>query len=158
MTLNRKQKRDIKKVLKKESCQEEKINAFFNKIENNKSNPNMAYEGELVKIDYAAIVLSKDWGILNKKYKNWLKENQDKIFTVEYDKNRGENFKKEKHILVQLKEDTTNPKWLFWAGYLIPEKGQDLKKLEEKEKNNNIKEKNKDIINEAILREVNQIV
>ena len=40
--------------------------------------------------------------------------NKDTVFTVEYDEKY-----KNKPSLVCLKEDTTDPKWLFWVGDLI---------------------------------------
>lgn len=45
-------------------------------------------------------------------YLDWIKENKNKTFTVQYDKSHPSG------LLVCLAEDTTPIKWLFWEGDL----------------------------------------
>lgn len=72
-------------------------------------------EGQKVKLDIKQIKSHPDYSIKTEKYRNWIEKNQDKIFTVEYDKDKSINPKYQ----VCLKEDVTKPKWLFWTGELI---------------------------------------
>lgn len=65
-------------------------------------------EGTKVKIDYNEITKRPDYNKMSKAYKDFIEENKDKIFTVEYDK-KYQN----KPYLVCLKEDTTPLKWLW---------------------------------------------
>lgn len=70
-------------------------------------------EGEKVKIDYKKITESPNFKNSQKEYIEWIENNKENVFTVEYDENHKKN-----PVLIQLKEDTTVPKWLFWEGYL----------------------------------------
>ena len=84
----------------------------------------MAWEGEKVKLDIVKMVVRKDWENLNKDYKKWVLKNQDNIFTVEFDPKRRPGMAKNSTMIVQLVEDETVPKWLFYAGDLIQQPGQ----------------------------------
>ena len=70
--------------------------------------------GSRVKLKYDQIVSRKDWEKLNQKYKNFVEENKDNEFTVQIDEKVHNMYK-----LVSLKEDPTEPKFLFWVGDLI---------------------------------------
>lgn len=61
-------------------------------------------EGTKVKINRKRI---EEVQTLSPKFKSWLDENEDKIFTVEKDNQVRYGFQ------VCLKEDKTTPKWLF---------------------------------------------
>ena len=56
---------------------------------------------------------SKNIDYNKQQYHDFIDTNGNEVFTVEYDKN-----KKDSSTLVCLKEDTTDPKWLFWVGDL----------------------------------------
>ena len=70
-------------------------------------------EGQRVKLHYQRITSHPDWSKLTQKYRMWVATHKDDIFTVEYDEQHKDG------VLVCLKEDTTEPKWLFYEGDLI---------------------------------------
>ena len=67
-------------------------------------------EGVKVRIDRKKL---EERQSVSPQFKQWLDENSDKTFTVTY-----ETASTNKHF-VCLKEDKTEPKWLFWEGNLI---------------------------------------
>lgn len=75
---------------------------------------NFLKEGSKVKINVEKIKKEKNYNKRNPNWKNFIENNIDKIFTVEYDFNKKDN-----PGLVCLKEDQNNPKWLFYIGDLI---------------------------------------
>lgn len=111
-------------------------------------------EGDKVKIDIEKIK-SEDWDKKSKKYKDFIESCSQKIFTVEFDRFRKENNLKDKQIMVCLKEDKTNPKWLFYSGdlILIKRNNIDIEK-EEKEK----REKEIDKICKDIFKENKELI
>ena len=62
-------------------------------------------EGTKVKLKAEQILQQKD---LNEKYRAWVEANKDKVFTCEKDPTLPNDSKR-----VVLKEDESNPKWLF---------------------------------------------
>ena len=54
-----------------------------------------------------------DWNRLDERYRAFVEDNVDTVFTVEYD----EQYQREP-LWVCLKEDTTPTKWLFYIGDL----------------------------------------
>lgn len=75
---------------------------------------NILPEKQKVKINYKRIVSEKDYLKRQKKYRKFLEENKNKVFTVEYNRNHPDG------KMVCLEEDTTEPKWLFTSYDLIP--------------------------------------
>ena len=75
--------------------------------------PDFLKEGQKVKLKYDYIKSRTNYLTKTKEYKDFIENNKDKTFTVEYDSNH-----KNKPNLVCLKEDTTVPKWLFWSEFL----------------------------------------
>lgn len=71
-------------------------------------------EGTTVKLNVKQIKSRPDYIRMRDTYKEFVESNIDNIFTVEYDEK-----KKDEPILVCLKEDPTEVKWLFWIGDLI---------------------------------------
>lgn len=71
-------------------------------------------EGTKVKIDVEKLQKEKTYNKRNVKWKEFIENNKDTIFTVEYDENKKDNPK-----MVCLKEDTSPVKWLFFVGDLI---------------------------------------
>lgn len=65
------------------------------------------FEGQKVKLNYSRIKSEKDYKKKRKSYKDFIEKNKNQIFTVEYDEYHQDG------NLVCLKEDVTNPKWLF---------------------------------------------
>ena len=83
-------------------------------------------EGDKVKINIKQIKSYANWASLNPQYKEFVENNIDVNFTVEYDKAEEKN-----PNLVCLKEDTREPKFLWWDGDLLvlDEKDGEFKKL-----------------------------
>jgi hypothetical protein len=106
--LNRQQRRHPPKIDKEKV---RKLSDFIDAMNDSKL---IISEGTKVKLNTNQMKSHPDYKNLVPKYRDWVEDNQDKIFTVIYDEN-----KKNKPVLVCLKEDTTNPKWLFWTGDLI---------------------------------------
>ena len=71
-------------------------------------------EGTKVKIDVEKLQKEKTYNKRNVKWKEFIENNKDTVFTVEYDENKKDNPK-----MVCLKEDTSPVKWLFFIGDLI---------------------------------------
>ena len=65
-------------------------------------------EGTKVKLNYEWITEHPTYNKMQKAYKDFVENNKDTIFTVEYDKKHGSN-----SYMVCLKEDTTPVKWLW---------------------------------------------
>ena len=72
-------------------------------------------EGVKVKIDRKKLEEKQS---VSPQFQQWLDENSDRTFTVTY-----ETASTNKHF-VCLKEDKTEPKWLFWEGSLIIQEGK----------------------------------
>lgn len=126
--MNREERRKFDKKLQKAGFSSEQRNNINVRLKTQDlkltENPTTCWEGEKVKLDYNRITSYPDYSQLRPEYREFIEANKNKVFTVEFDP-----FKKERAIqnvdsMVQLEEDTTKPKWLFWAGDLIPIKGQ----------------------------------
>lgn len=119
MKINREDRRKYTQFLLRKGVSENNIKDFFKRNKENIKSPEKVYEGQKVKIDIVKILFYKDYEKFSSSYKQWIKKNQDKVFTVEYDPYRKENNTKDVNLLVQLKEDETKPKWLFFVNDLI---------------------------------------
>lgn len=69
--------------------------------------------GTQVKLNLSAIQKDPSYQRKSDKWKEWIEEHKEEIFTVEYDPKFGEQPK-----VVTLKEDTSDPKWLWFIGDL----------------------------------------
>lgn len=69
-------------------------------------------EGAKVKLNYDSIVNDPNYPRKVQGYKDFVENNKDKVFTVEYDEKY-----KNKPLLVMLKEDTNEVKWLWHSKY-----------------------------------------
>ena len=67
-------------------------------------------EGTKVKLNYENIINEPDYTKKVKAYREFVENNKNKIFTVQYDEKY-----KNKPILVSLKEDTSKIKWLWYC-------------------------------------------
>lgn len=65
-------------------------------------------EGTKVKLNYDSIVNDINYSRKVQGFKDFVENNKDKIFTVEYDERYKNN-----PLLVMLKEDTSEVKWLW---------------------------------------------
>ena len=158
--MNRKDRRAQTKVLQKTA----KISrADAKKLVEMKYSHYPLEEGTKVKLNWELIKRHPDWKIQRKDYKEWVEAHKDEVFTVEWDENRKKNDTSDKKFLVCLKEDETDPKWLFYSSTLIPLPVATVKLDDGTEKDiiindvNDIKsvDKIQDAINEALEREKN---
>ena len=69
-------------------------------------------EGAKVKLNYDSIVSDPNYPKKVQAYKDFVENNKDTVFTVEYDEKY-----KNKPLLVMLKEDTNEVKWLWHSKY-----------------------------------------
>jgi hypothetical protein len=76
-------------------------------------------EGTTVKLNYDLMSRHPDWKIQRDEFKDWVTAHKDEYFTVEWDERRKAENSKDKKIMVCLKEDDTNPKWLFHTDTLM---------------------------------------
>lgn len=154
--MNRPRRRELVKSLIKRGATKDTAEAFVARICSNSMNPRTAWEGEKVKLDVPRIASYKEWqkGFASK-YRDWIIANRGRVFTVEYDPVRVRNNSKDKFSIVQLKEDETTPKWLFWAGDLIPEPNQEkpLETVQINSESENIDDKCLNAVIEALKRE-----
>ena len=158
--MNRKDRRAQTKVLQKTA----KISrADAKKLVEMKYSHYPLEEGTKVKLNWELIKRHPDWKIQRKDYKEWVEAHKDEVFTVEWDENRKKNNTSDKKFLVCLKEDETEPKWLFYSSTLIPlpvatvQLDDGTKKDIVINDTNDIKsvDKIQDAINEALEREKN---
>ncbi len=106
--MNREQRRKTAKELKSKGYSKEKIDAFLNINKTTESIP----EGTKVKLNIDKIKSHPDYYKLTGKYKNWVNDNKDIVFTVKYEESYGDN-----PNIVALLEDKTG--WNFYVGDLI---------------------------------------
>lgn len=99
---------------RKNKNSKENFNAIKKVLEIMSDKDSSIPEGTKVKFNYKKMKENPDWEILRTDYKNFVVNNIDKIFTVEYDKG-----KETEPTLVCLKEDVASPKWLFYVNDLI---------------------------------------
>lgn len=67
-------------------------------------------EGTKVKLNYESIINEPDYPKKKDRYKEFVENNKDKVFTVVYDEKYKNN-----PVLVSLEEDTNEVKWLWYC-------------------------------------------
>lgn len=77
-------------------------------------------EGQKVKLNYELMKRHPMWKNQEDEFKEWVVENKDKIFTVEYEPTRKQTNSYDKTLNVNFVEDTHEPKWLLHTDTLIP--------------------------------------
>ena len=122
--MNREERRAAVKKLAKKGLTKESAITFVKRIDSITTNPITTWEGEKVTLDYNRIISYPDWKQMREDYRNWVTEHKNDIFTVEFDPLKKEKQTADYNSFVQFVEDETKPKWLFWAGDLIPVEGQ----------------------------------
>lgn len=101
--MNREQKRALVKNKKARKL----LELMLMDVERQKAETSIP-EGAKVRLRYDRIHGSEMWNDLSQRYKDFVEENKGKEFTVEYD----ERFK-DRPLVVCLKEDPSETKWLF---------------------------------------------
>jgi len=105
--MNRKDRRDAVKKLREKGyskSQAESVVGFLR--DHNYTPPGNFKDGDRVRINASQIKDSRDWPDMNPKYKAFVEENEDTVFTV----------KMERPVLATFEEDNT---WWFYTGDLI---------------------------------------
>lgn len=77
-------------------------------------------DGAMVRLNYELMIRHKDWRKQSDEFKKWVEDHKNDLFHVEYDEKKKENNAYDMKFQVHLKEDTTDPKWLFNSETLIP--------------------------------------
>lgn len=126
--MNRAERRATVKKLTNKGVTKASAETFVMRMNNQTRNPITAWEGEKVKLDYDRITAYPDWAELREDYKNWIATHKNEVFTVEFDPIKVREKASNVDKVVQLVEDTTSPKWLFFVGDLIPEPNQEKPK------------------------------
>ena len=109
--MNRKQRRKLDRAVG--------VNGFGKLMDAMTSTPVFS-DGDKVKLRYEQIAKRTDYASKTENYRRFISENRDKVFTV-----RRITPGKE-HSLIELVEDTSEPKWLWWDG--------DLKRISDEDK------------------------
>lgn len=92
------------------------------------------FEGDLVKLNYNKIVSYPNYKqVMRKEYIEFVEFHKNDIFTVEYDPRRILEGLNSMNYIVQLKEDITNPKFLFSSIDLILIKRSQKNNVSEKD-------------------------
>ena len=110
--MNRTQKRDFVKKLKKKGINEKVATVYADFISTRDggsgaySNPQNIAEGERVKLNVTNIKARKHYENMSEKYKEFVEASEDKEYTARV----------ERENLISLAEE---PQWLFWSGDLI---------------------------------------
>ena len=111
--MNREQKRKLAKDIKQASKNPKSINmSFLGNRTTNRDGLSIP-EGSKVQFKVDKMKRHPDWNRLDERYRTFIEDNVDTIFTVEYD----EQYQREP-LWVCLKEDTSPTKWLFYIGDL----------------------------------------
>lgn len=106
--MNREQRRHPSKI-----SLDDRIKSAVESLQKKEKNSIIIPEGIKVKLNIDRIKKDVNYPRLTDKYKIWVDNHADEVFTVEYDEKHQEN-----PTLVCFKEDTSKPKWLFWTGDL----------------------------------------
>ena len=112
--MNRAERRKQEKLFRKKGMNkaEAKLRAALMKSESLK-------EGQKVKLNYELMVRHPRWKEQEEDFRQWVEDNRDKIFTVEYEPTRKQTNAYDKMWNVNFVEDTHNPKWLLHTDTLI---------------------------------------
>lgn len=114
--MNREQKRNAIKSLTAKGYSVKQIEGLL-MIKAAENSKKYLKEGDKVKLNVTQMKSRPEWKFdvdQNKaRFQAWVLAHQDEVFTVEYDKGHTED-----PVIVCLKEDNTDPKWMFWEGDL----------------------------------------
>lgn len=105
--MNREHRRALEKKMQKRGTTEGDIKRFFDAMSLAISHGDLS-EGDKVKINADMILGRSNAHELSDRYKQFVADHRDEVFTVEYAQNRHKN-----HSIVQLAEDPTEVKWLW---------------------------------------------
>lgn len=95
-------------LLEKYANYYKKVQSIKNAIQGNLDNAYTISEGTKVRLNYESIISEPDYKNKVAGYKEFVENNKDKTFTVQYDEKY-----RNKPVLVSLAEDTNKIKWLW---------------------------------------------
>lgn len=106
--MNREQRRKMVKTAVANGVNKEYAKAYaeISKGTGLHTDAQLIEEDEKIKLNIPAIKSRKNYSVMNEKYKTFVEENANVVFTAH----------KENTNLISLKEQ---PEWLFWSGDLI---------------------------------------
>lgn len=104
--MNRSQRRDFIKKLKKKGYSDEEIRKYLLLLEAKARVSNDIVDGSKVTIDIDFVKSRKDYGRLVPEYRRFIESSKDKVFTAHHES--GDLFSL----------DENNNKWVFWSGEL----------------------------------------
>lgn len=113
--MNREQRRKYERQLRTKGVSKEDMNLFFKMLS---SSPDDFKDGDKARINVERIQSHPDYEKMNPKYKKFLEDNKESVFTVILSK-KGFN-----KSFVEFEEDTTEPKWLWCSDDLIKVEGE----------------------------------
>lgn len=77
-------------------------------------------DGQKVRLNYELMIRHPDYKNQPQEFKDFVEEHKNDILTVEWNKEKVELDAFDKKMNVNLSEDTSDPKWLFYSDTLIP--------------------------------------
>ena len=111
--MNRAQKRQLAKDIKRASKHSHQVDLGFLAHKKGNRDGLSIPEGSKVQLNIEKMKKHPDWDRLEERYRKFVEDNIDTVFTVEYD----EQYQYEP-LWVCLVEDTNPIKWLFYIGDL----------------------------------------
>ena len=114
--MNREQRRKYERQLRRKGVSNEDVELFFKMLASSDETVN---DGDKVRINVERIRKHPDYEKMNPKYKQFLADNEDKIFTATKTK-KGFN-----RSFVEFEEDSTDPRWLWCMDDLIKVEGEE---------------------------------
>ena len=100
------------KIIRKYKEYYDKLQAIKHMADGDVDDSDVIPEGTKVKLNYDSIVNDPNYPKKVQPYKDFVEANKDTVFTVEYDEKY-----KNKPLLVVLKEDNNEVKWLWHSKY-----------------------------------------
>ena len=100
------------KIIRKYKEYYDKLQAIKHMADGDVDDADVIPEGTKVKLNYDSIVNDPNYLKKVQPYKDFVEDNKDTVFTVEYDEKY-----KNKPLLVVLKEDNNEVKWLWHSKY-----------------------------------------
>ena len=100
------------KIIRKYKEYYDKLQAIKHMADGDVDDADVISEGTKVKLNYDSIVNDPNYPKKVQQYKDFVEANKDTVFTVEYDEKY-----KNKPLLVVLKEDSNEVKWLWHSKY-----------------------------------------
>ena len=106
--MNREQRRELTKALFAKGLNQKEVDIFL-AMRGFDAAKNKFNGGEKVVLNIEKIKSDVNWNDKTDVYKNFVKDNEEKHFTVELDQKYKDG------SLVCLLEDSSSPKWLWWC-------------------------------------------